>query len=100
MRIALFFAASALLAGCAVVPPNAWTFDPSQPRQREFLSREEVAALTDRSAQLQLRRNEIRDRIANERDVWARQGLYAELHEVGMQLSPLERRLSTVAAAR
>jgi hypothetical protein len=100
MRIALSFAASALLAGCAVVPPSAWTFDPSQPRQREFLSREEVAALTDQSAQLQLRRNEIRDRIANERDVWARQGLYSELHEVGMQLSPLERRLSTVAAAR
>ena len=100
MRIAICFAASALLAGCAVVPPSAWTFDPNQPRQRELLTGEQVAALTDRSAQLQLRRNEIRDRIASERDIWARQGLYAELHQVGMQLSPLERRLATVAAAR
>ena len=100
MRIAISFAVSALLAGCAVVPPEAWTFDPSLPRQREQLSLQEVAALTDRTAQLQIRRNAIRDRIANERDIWARQGLYAELHAVGMELSPLERRLATVAAAR
>jgi hypothetical protein len=65
-----------------------------------LLSPQDVAALTDRSAQLQLQRNEIRDRIASERDAWARQRLYEELHQVGMQLSPLERRLATVAAAR
>ncbi|MEO5671326.1 MAG: hypothetical protein ABIR26_11590 [Ramlibacter sp.] len=100
MTVSLAFSTLALLGGCAVVPPSAWTFDPSQPRQREMLSAAEVTQLTDRTAQLQLRRNAIRDRIANERDVWARQGLYAELHAVGMELSPLERRLSTVAAAR
>jgi len=102
MKAALAIVSLVLLGGCAVdvVPTAAWTFDPSQPRQREVLTLAEVTALTDRTAQLQIRRNAIRDRIANERDVWARQGLYDELHEVGMELSPLERRLSTVAAAR
>lgn len=100
MRLATTFLALALLGGCAVVPPEAWTFDPAQPPARESMGAPEVAQLTDRMAQLQLRRNGIRDRIASERSVGARLALYEELHEVGQELSPLERRLARVAAAR
>jgi hypothetical protein len=100
MRIHLSVAASALVAGCSVVPPAAWTFDPTRPAPKETLPTEVAVALTDRAAQLQLQRNEIRARIAAETDIWARQRLYGELHSVGMQLSPLERRLASAAAAR
>lgn len=99
-RVAAFFVLLASLAGCSVVPPHAWSFDPTQPLAKETLPMPEAVALTERAAQLQLRRNEIRARIASEPNVWTRQRLYAELHSVGMELSPLERRLSMVAAAR
>ena len=89
-----------LLTGCAVVPPAAWTFDPTRPPAREAVAMEETVALTDRAAQLHLQRNEIRSRIAAEPDIWARQRLYGELHAVGMALSPLERRLAAIASAR
>lgn len=100
MRIAIYLPALALLTACAVVPPQAWTFDPTQPQPKPSLEMAEVVALTDRTAQLQLERNSIRAQIANERDARARLGLYEALHRVGMELSPLERRLSSVAAAR
>lgn len=100
MRIAACVLLLIPLAGCSVVPPAAWTFDPTQPSPRVALPTEEALALTDRTAQLQLRRNEIRARIAAEPDIWVRQRLYGELHSVGMELSALERRLATVAAAR
>lgn len=101
MRNAVCLPVLALLTSCAaVVPPQAWTFDPTQPQPRLALATAEVVALTDRVAQLQLQRNEIRARIAMEPDVWKRQGYYLQLHSVGMELSPLERRLATVASAR
>jgi len=100
MRIAVCLPVLALLTACSVVPPQAWNFDPTQPRPKASLSPPEVAALTDRLAQLQLQRNEIRARIATEPDVWKRQEHYAQLHSVGSELSPLERRLAAVAAAR
>ena len=102
MRTALLLPLVAALAGCAVgvVPSRAWNFDPTQPQPKTSLAPEQAAALTDRLAQLQLERNEIRARIAGERDVWARQQQYRALHRVGMQLSPLERRLAGVASAR
>lgn len=100
MRVAASCAALAWVAGCSVVPPSAWTFDPAAPVSKVALPAPEVAELTDRVAQLQLERNEIRARIAAQRDVWQRQALYAQLHAVGSRLSPLERRLSTVAAGR
>lgn len=100
MRIAACFLLLIPLAGCSVVPPTAWTFDPTRPASKQTLPMPEAVALTDRAAQLQLQRNEIRARIAAEPDVWARQRLYGELHSIGMELSPLERRLATVAAAR
>jgi hypothetical protein len=100
MRVVTCFLLLIPLAGCSVVPPAAWSFDPTRPAVRETLPMQETVALTDRAAQLQLQRNEIRARIAAEPDVWARQRLYGELHSVGMALSPLERRLANVAAAR
>jgi len=100
MRIALSLTALALLAGCAVVPPEALTYDPHHPKPRQSAPIEEVAALTDRVAQLQIERNEVRARISAEQDIWVRQDLYSRLHSVGRELSPLERRLATIAASR
>jgi hypothetical protein len=100
MRIPVCLPVLTVLTACTVVPPQAWTFDPTQPQPRLALPTADLAALTDRVAQLQLQRNEIRARIATEPDARKRQGHYAQLHSVGMELSPLERRLATVAAAR
>jgi len=105
MRVAASCAALALVAGCSVVPPSvvpasAWTFDPTAPPPKVALPPSGLAELTDRMAQLQLERNELRARIAAQPDVWQRQALYAQLHAVGSRLSPLERRLGAVAGAR
>jgi transposase len=106
MRIALTCVTLALMAGCstvvppAVVPPAALTFDPTRPPPRVVLPAQEVVALTERAAQLQIERHAIRARIAAETDIWARQRLYADLHRVGMELSPLERRLAGVSGSR
>jgi hypothetical protein len=100
MRTAVFLPFLALCSACSVVPPQAWTFDPTQPQPRISLAPQEVAVLTDRMAELQLERDQIRARIASERDVWQRQQQYAKLHRIGMELSPLERRLAGIASAR
>lgn len=109
MKTSIWLVAVALLSACSVVPPpawivvppQAWTFDPTQPQPPKMvLPAAEVAALTDRVAQLQLQRNEIRMRVAEERDALKRQVLYEQLHRIGMQLSPLQRTLTEVAAAR
>jgi hypothetical protein len=89
-----------LFAACSVVPPDAWTFDPTRPPVKAALPMDQVVALTDRVAQLQLQRNDIRARIANEPDAARRLDLYRSLHRVGMELSPLDRRLGSVASAR
>lgn len=98
MPIAVVCAALVLLAGCSVVPPESWTFDPTRPAPKVALYVHELAALAGRVAELQLERNEIRTRISGQTDIWERQRLYVQLHQVGMELSPLERRLATVAA--
>ena len=104
MRSILPFAVLALCAGCSTVSAvrDAWTWDPTrmQERSRAFSSPQDIAALTSRLADLQLQRNEIRSRISGEPDIDARQGLYAQLHRVGRQLSPLERQLAAAAPAR
>jgi hypothetical protein len=99
MRIVLVLPVLALSA-CAVVSPEAWTFDPTQPKGKPVMAMADASGMTDRTAQLQLQRNEIRARIASEPDVWKRLSLYRELHSVGMQLSPLERRIGAYASAR
>lgn len=104
MRLILSLAALALLAGCSTVSAvrDAWSWDPSrtQERTRVVLSPEQLGALTNRLADLQSQRNQIRSRISEEPDIRARQRLYADLHSVGRQLSPLERQLTAAAPAR
>ena len=100
MRNAIFLSVLALCSACSVVPPQAWTFDPRDPPPKITLPAAEVAAMTDRLAELQLERNQIRARIAGERDVWQRQEQYRQLHKVGMELSPLERQIAGIASAR
>jgi hypothetical protein len=100
MRIFACLLTVVLLSACSVIPPAAWTFNPTQPQPKPTLAIADAVALTDRTAQLQLERNDIRARISNEPDARGRLGLYQSLHRVGMQLSPLERHLGSVAAAR
>jgi hypothetical protein len=99
MRFAVLPMMLVFLAGCSVVPTDAWTYDPAHP-PKVTLSTEELVALTSRVADLQLQRTQIRDHIAAETDVWARQSDYRALHRVGLQLSPLERQLGNVAQGR
>jgi hypothetical protein len=100
MRMLLCLPSIALLGACSVIPPQAYTFDPTQPQPKLALATSEVTALTQRVAQLQLRRNEIQAQIATEPDARNRQLYYEDLHRLGMELSPLERRLSTIASSR
>ncbi|MEP6790087.1 MAG: hypothetical protein ABI907_01875 [Ramlibacter sp.] len=103
MRVMLCLAAVAL-AGCSTFSSvgQAWTGDPAgqQAPVRQNLTPEQVAALTNEVAGLQLQRDEIRGRISGEADMWRRQDLYEDLHGVGQRLSPLERRLAAAAPAR
>ena len=100
MRNAIGFPALALLTACTVVPPRAWTFDPTQSQPKPTLAVTDVVALTARTAQLQIERNALRARIADEPDARRRVDLYKSLHRVGMELSPLERQLASGAAGR
>ena len=93
-------AAVSVLSGCSVVPATAWNFNPLQPQAKRAAPVQEVVALTDRVAQLQIERNEVRARIAAQPDVWERLDLYAQLHGIGSRLSPLERELGTIASSR
>lgn len=94
MRTVLALILAAGVAGCAVVPPAAWDFDPARPAPAAALAPQQVAPMTQRLAQLQIERNAIRSRIAAERDVRQRLALYEQLHRVGRELSPLERQLA------
>ena len=104
MRSILPVAVLALCAGCSTVSNvrDAWTWDATRTREgsRAQVLPQDLAALTSRLADLQVQRNEIRSRISAEPDIGARQGLYAQLHRVGRQLSPLERELAATALAR
>jgi hypothetical protein len=97
MRLPLLLAAATLLGGCSTVTAvrDAWNWDPavSQDRVLVAVPPEQAAALTNRLAELQIHRIDIRTRISAEPNVWARQRLYEELHALGRELSPLERQL-------
>ncbi len=97
MRFATCIPVVVVLASCAVVPPQAWTFDSTRQQSTTEPGASELA-LADQVARLRSRRNEIREQIAAEPDIWKRLGLYARLHDVGMQLSPLERHLTNTPA--
>ncbi|MCY7319537.1 MAG: hypothetical protein LH617_12575 [Ramlibacter sp.] len=105
MKLIFPIAAALMLAGCSTVSTvrDAWDWDPTASQQRIRVvssSPAQLAALNDRVAQLQIQRNDLRTRISAEPDILTRQRLYADLHRVGQQLSPLERELLAAAAVR
>jgi hypothetical protein len=100
MRTAILLSLLAAVSGCAVVPPSAWNFDPTRPPARSAVPAPGLAALTSDVAVLRSERDAIRARIAAERDVWQRQREYAQLHRVGLRLSPLERQLAAIEPTR
>jgi len=100
MRLMVCFPLIAALAGCSVVPPAAWTYDPTNPQPRPALDQASAVQATQRIADLAIEKNMIRARIAVERDAATRLALYEDLHRVGSELAPLERRISVFAEAR
>lgn len=98
MRSILFLAVGGLLAGCSVISamPQAWDWDPAtNPPLGAAEAPAGVAPDPGRLAELRLQRQEIRARIAAEPDIRQRQVLYAQLHEIGRQLSPMERQFDS-----
>ena len=103
MRSILFLAVGGLLAGCSVISavPQAWHWDPaSRPGGVAAGAPVRVDAPAGRLEQLRQQRLEIRARIAAEPDIRQRQILYAQLHEIGRQLSPLERPVNSANLSR
>ena len=102
MKLILPIAAALTLAGCSTVSTvrDAWHWDPTATLQmpRSGSQPAQLSALNERVATLQIERNEIRTRISAEPNIWTRQLLYADLHRVGRQVSPLERELTTATA--
>ena len=102
MKLILPIAAALTLAGCSTVSTvrDAWHWDPTATLQmpRSGSPPAQFSALNERVATLQIERNEIRTRISAEPNIWTRQRLYADLHRVGRQVSPLERELTTPTA--
>lgn len=103
MRSIFFLAVGGMLAGCSVISTvqQAWDWDPAtNPRVAVADAPARVAPDPGRLAQLRLQRQEIRARIAAEPDIRQRQILYAQLHDIGRQLSPLERQVDSANSAR
>ena len=101
MRPFLCLAVSTLaFAGCAVAPPDAYSFDPTKPRARPAADPAQAAAITQRVAQLQLELGEVRSRIAVQPDAWQRLPLYEQENRIHRELGPLHRELARYASAR
>lgn len=103
MRSILVLAVLGLLAGCSMISaaPQAWDWDPAtNPRVAAADARARATAYAGRLADLRVQRQDIRARIAAEPDIRQRQALYAQLHQIGLQLSPLERRYDSADSVR
>jgi hypothetical protein len=103
LRLVLPITLVATLAGCVVVPPQAWSYDPTRSQARpapDAAQAAQVAPLTNRIAQLQTQLNEVRARIAVQPDAQHRLPLYSQEHGIGSELSPLQRQLGQYAQAR
>jgi hypothetical protein len=97
----LFFAATAfVLAGCTVVPPQAYTYDPTHPQPKPVADAVQIAPLTNRIAELQDELNGVRSQIAQQPDTWKRLPLYAQENRIHERLGPLQRELAQYASAR
>lgn len=92
--------ALAILSGCAVAPPDAFSFDPTKPVAKPAMDPAQSAALTQRVAQLQLELGEVRSKIAVQPDAWRRLPLYAQENRIHRELAPLQRELARYALAR
>ncbi len=90
----------AALAGCAVVPPQAYSFDPTHPQPRPVAGAAVLVPLTNQIAQLQLQLDEVRAKIAQQPDTYARLGLYGEENSIHRRLDPLQHELAQYASAR
>ena len=99
-RPILLAIAAAALAGCSVVPPSAYTYDPTHPQPKPVADAVRIAPLTDRVAQLQIDLNAVRTKIAEQPDTWKRLALYAEENRIHKRLDPLQRELAQYASAR
>ena len=88
------------LTGCAVAPPQAYTFDPTHPQPKPIADAAKVAPLTNDVAQLQLQLNEVRAQIAAEPDARKRIALYERENLIHRRLGPLQRDLAQYASAR
>jgi hypothetical protein len=100
MRTLLLAATAIVLAGCSVVPPQAYSYDPTHPQPKPVADAEKIAPLTNRVAQLQDDLNKVRAKIAEQPDSWKRLALYAEENGIHRRLSPLQRELGQYASAR
>ena len=89
-----------LLSGCAVAPPDAYSFDPTKPIARPVADPAYAAATTQRIARLQLELGEVRAKIAVQPDAWQRLPLYREENRIHRELAPLQRELARYALAR
>jgi hypothetical protein len=96
----LSFALLAALAGCSVVPPQAWTFDPTHPQPKPVADSGRIVPLTNSIAQLQLQLDEVRGKIATEPDAGKRLALYREENRIHGRLGPLQREIAQYASAR
>jgi len=99
-RLLLPIALAAGLCGCSVVPPAAWSFDPTHPQPKPVADAAKLAPLTDRIAQLQGELNDVRGQAAQQPDTPHRMALYPREHDIGSELSPLQRELAEYAQAR
>lgn len=100
LRSTFSIALLAVLAGCSVVPPHAWTFDPTHPQAKPVADPVAIAPLTNRIAQLQLQLDEVRAKIATEPDAARRRALYSEENRIHRRLGPLQREIAQYASAR
>jgi len=96
MRLVLACAAAIALSGCSTFSSlrEAWSWEATRPVGATALPPAEEPELGVRITQLQIQRDGIRSQISAEPDIWARQRLYADLHTVGLELTPLQRRLA------
>ena len=98
MRI-LLPATLLVLAGCTVVPPQAYSYDPTHPQPRAVADPVAIAPLTNRVAQLQVELNDVRGQIALQADSWKRLPLYEQEHAIHGRLDPLQHELGQYAQA-
>lgn len=99
-RSVLSIACLAVLAGCSVVPPQAYTYDPTHPQPKPVADAARITPLTNRVAELQVQLNDVRARIAVQPDTWKRLALYSQENSIHGELGPLQRELAQYASAR